>query len=462
MSLQQLAQAFHLTGPAIHHLESGRNTLTPERLALFAEAMRYAPEEVEAYRRVVEAHALLDLAATSMAEGDSLAVEADARRVRVASAGHGLVIQDQFGEELGGMFSRTDVNALRRAAGRTFRTWIVAPPAVQRLLVEGHSEYQTQGMIEQIGLVSERSAAKDPRLPLHYAQLALRAAQRLRGPAALKSAVEGWAWAYVGNAKRVGANLREADQAFGQSSRLWRVGAQAKELFLEKWRLPDLEASLRRDQRRWKECLVLSDQALAEAPESARGRVLIKKATALQQMGEARRALQALEEATPFIVDKGEPDLLLALRFNQAVSLNHLGDLAKARRYVEEARGLAVELGRELHVLRCIWISGRITGEAGAPEEAVALLRQARHDFTTRMMPLEAAGAALDEALNLLKMNETERVAELATEVAWVFAAEGVGEDPLKALRLFYEAARTRRLTLEIAQEARERFLNAG
>lgn len=460
-SLDRLGQAFDMTGPAVHHFESGRRPLSPERLAVFAEAMSYTEPEIRLHRRTVEALTFLQAEGRPEAEGAARPLDREEIRVRAVSAEHGVVNADQFGRELGGLFAEISARALRREAGRAFRAWIVAPRAEQRLLVDSHREYQTQGMVEQIGLASIRSAAKDPRLPLHFANLALRAAERLEAPPEVRSAVQGWAWAFVGNAQRVWPNLREADEAFGRAHRLWKAGAEAKGVLVEHWRLPDLEASLRRDQRRWKECLVLSDQALCEAPDSARGRILIERAAALEPMGEPKKALQALAEAEPWVQASGDRDLALALRFNQAVNLTHLGQLEAARQRSEEARKLAVELGRDLYLVHCVWISGRIAGEAGEQADATTLLQQARRDFTARQMPLEAAYIALDEAVYLLQMGAADQVTTLATEVAWVFAMEGVREEALKALRLFYEGARTHQLTVAFAREARESFRKA-
>ena len=179
-------------------------------------------------------------------------------------------------------------------------------------------------------------------------------------------------------------------------------------------------------------------------------------------MGEPRKALKALEEAAPYVERSGDRDQLLVLDINLAVNLTHLGRLTPARVRLEQARTLAQELGRDLHLLRCVWVSGRIQGESGEPAEAVATLAQARGSFAARKMPLEAASVALDEAIYLLQKGDTERVARLAEEVAWIFAAEGVGEEALKALRLFYEAAQQQLLTLEMARQLRQRFHSAA
>jgi len=453
---EELGAKTGLSGQAINHYELGRRALKPKRLAALTGAMGYSGWEVRLYRLVVEGRL--------PGEGDdplaTLATldESDDRIVRSSAAEHGVLAAQEIEGRLGRVLVDSVAGALRREAERTFQVWAEVPRAEQRLLIERHPEFQSAPFIEQVCLASTRAAAKDPKLPLYFAQLALHAAERLPGSPKLRARVQGYVWAFVANARRVGVGLREADEAFGHSDRLWQAGAGARGIFLEEWRLPDLKASLRRDQRRWQESLALSDQALAEAPESARGRILVSKAFALQQMGEWSATLPYLEQAAPLVEASSEPIDLLAHRFNLAVSLTHTGKLTEARRRVAEARRLAVELGRGLDVVRCVWISGLIAGESGEREEAVAALTQVRGEFTARQMPLEAASVALDEAIYLLQLGKTQAVATLADEVAWVFALEGVREEALKALQLFNDAAHDELVTLELARQVRDRF----
>jgi transcriptional regulator with XRE-family HTH domain len=464
-SQARLGAADGLSETEINHYELDRRRLRPKRLASLSGAMGYSDWEVRLYRLVVQGRP------PAGAEDDEIRLaalpETEARLARAAASEHGLLAAQDFQGTLSETLAQSVVLALRREAERVFQAWERTPRTEQRLLVDGHPRFQTQALVEQICLASERAAAKGPKLPLHYAQLALRGAERLRASPKTQSRVQGYAWGFVGNARRVGAGrvgsgLREADEAFVQSDRLWSAGAGARGFFLEEWRLPDLRASLRRDQRRWLESLALSDQALSEAPLSARGRILVKKAAALEPMGEPEQALQALGEAAPLVEASGDRQVLLALRFNFAVNLIHVGRFAEAERRLATARRLALELGQDLHLNHCDWLAGRLAGELGRTAEAIAELTRAREDFTTRLMPLEAASVAMDETVYLLQAGDAHRVATLAEEVAWVFAAEGVREEALKALRVFYEAARAGRITLELARQLRDRFRRAA
>jgi transcriptional regulator with XRE-family HTH domain len=404
-SQARLATASGLSEAQINHFELGRRLLRPKRLTALTRAMGYSDFEVRLYRLLVEGGPRGGEAAFSEI-ATPLSTRGKSEGARQFAAEHGVGSAHDLDGAFQELLAEAAGDALRREGARAFRLWVGLPRAEQRFLVEQHPHFQTLAVIEQICLASERSAAKDPKLPLHFSQMALLAAERVAGPLEVRSLARGYALAFVSNAKRVGVGLRDADEDFRLAERWWAQGAEARHLFFEAWRLPDLKASLRRDQRRWKESLALSDQALAEAPPSARGRILVKKAAALEPMGQPEEAIQALVAATPYVEASGDRDILLVLWINLAVNLTHVGKWKEARQHLAEARKLAVELGRDLHLTRCTWIAGRIAGESGDHKEAVASLEQARGDFTVRQMPLEAAAVALDEAVYLLQADK--------------------------------------------------------
>jgi hypothetical protein len=74
----------------------------------------------------------------------------------------------------------------------------------------------------------------------------------------------------------------------------WRATAFVDPGPLQEWRVFDLEASLRREQRRWDEALRLHDLAMATAPQKDQSRILLKKAMTLEQSGAHEHAIEIL------------------------------------------------------------------------------------------------------------------------------------------------------------------------
>jgi len=219
---------------------------------------------------------------------------------------------------------------------------------------------------------------------------------------------------------------------------------------LDPWCILDLEASLRRDQRRFDEALRL----LAEAETVGRSpeRVLIKKGFTLEVMGEYERAVQVLREAEPKVLLLGDPRLLYMLRFNLGVNETHLKRYAEAAVLVRQVRELASERGDEIEISRTTWLEGRIAAGLGRTVEARKLLEQARREFDHREMFADASLALLEEAALLLDEGRTAEVKTLALELNRVLGSKGIHLEALAALRLFQEAAERETATAELAR----------
>ena len=111
----------------------------------------------------------------------------------------------------------------------------------------------------------------------------------------------------------MGNDLDGADEAFTRTWDLWRAGAKADDELFPEWRLLSLEASLRRDQRRLPQASELLNRARAVCTEGpdAIARILLKKETVLDLMGDIEGAFAVLAEAAPLIEATGDRDLLL-------------------------------------------------------------------------------------------------------------------------------------------------------
>ena len=327
-----------------------------------------------------------------------------------------------------------------------------APPLAERSGGELDWWPDLEAFIERLCTASEEAAAHDAARALELARMALGVAELARGPAAWLSRLRGWTWGFVGNAQRVGSMLPVAAASFASASTLWRAGASAPGSRLGKWRLLDLEASLRRDQRQFATALDLLDRALAEAPTAARGRILLKKAYTLEQCGEAAAALAALREAAPLVDAAGERRLSWILRINLLLVLCQLGSYAEAEAGLPELHARTLELGNDLDRLRARWVTARVSAGRGRRGEAAAELDEVREDFARRRIAYDTALVSLELAILHLEDGRSAEARALVEPMLWIFDAQGVGRETLAALTLFRQAAESDTLTVALAR----------
>jgi tetratricopeptide (TPR) repeat protein len=342
-----------------------------------------------------------------------------------------------------------DVRDLRKRAGELWEHLAELPPGARAELVRTAPKYQSWALCERICQESVTEASRNVERAAGLARLALEVAERVQGPEDWRSRVRGYAAAHVANALRVAGDLNAADALLETAKQLWLTGSDLGSV-LDPGRLFNLEASLRRDQRRFSEALTALDQAqtLGQRPELA----LIQKGFTLEIMGEYRRALETLLQAVPSIERTGDPRLLYMLRFNLAVNYCHIGLYKEATELVAQVRDLATTRGDEIEVIRVIWLAGRIAAGLGQRLEARSLLAQVRREFVARKMGFDASLTVLEEAILLLDEGKHEEVKKLARGLAVVFKSNGVHREALAALRLFQEAAEQKTATADLVR----------
>jgi tetratricopeptide (TPR) repeat protein len=151
-------------------------------------------------------------------------------------------------------------------------------------------EFQTWALVERVCEESIVQASRNVERSASLARLAQEIAERVQGPEGWRNRVQGFAVAHIANALRVQGEHQAAEASLQRAKRLWEGGSDSAEV-LDPGRLLDLEASLRRDQRRFEETLALLEEALkvGRCPE----RYLINKGFTLEVMGEYDRAVEA-------------------------------------------------------------------------------------------------------------------------------------------------------------------------
>jgi tetratricopeptide (TPR) repeat protein len=323
-------------------------------------------------------------------------------------------------------------------------------PEDQRLtVVRVAGEFQQWALVERVCEESVVQASRNVERSASMARLAQEIAERVQGPEEWRDRVRGFAAAHVANALRVQGELNRAEAILEQAKRLWESGDDSAKA-LDPGRLLDLEASLRRDQRRFEEALALLEEALSvgRCPE----RYLINKGFTLEVMGEHGRAVEALLQAEPLLELKGDERLLYMLRFNLAVIFCQLGRYSETAKLLQQVRDLVIERGDETELVRVTWLEGRIAIGLGCPEEGRRLLSRARREFAARKMGYDVALALLEEAVLLLEDARTAEVRALTSCLAEVFEFNGVHREALAALKLFQNAAERDEATVELAR----------
>ncbi|HYU32420.1 MAG TPA: hypothetical protein VEW48_09665, partial [Thermoanaerobaculia bacterium] len=186
----------------------------------------------------------------------------------------------------------------------------------------------------------------------------------------------------------------------------------------------------------------LLDQALrGVSDEQTRGRLLLKKATALEIAGEYEAALEVLDQAEPRIDGEREPRLFLVHRFNRLVNFLHLDRYEAAEPLVSLVETLSMDLGNELDRVRSRWLLGRCWAGLGRREEALAALSEVRRYFRTEEIAYDFALVSLEVAVLHLEQGQTRLVRDLAEEMLWIFKSQKVHNEALAALALFRRAA---------------------
>lgn len=445
---QDLAVLAEMGAKLISNYQSCLKPLKRARLDLLAAAMGYVPEEVD------------DAISWVRAKRTGLA----ARRGVVESAGGHWQPADQTIEHLGQAvqrFARQIFDVILRegsavvARQQAQQLWAKLRrynPEERRLLAEQRVDLRNWALCELLCQESLDVTGDDAAAALNLARLALTIAERVPGDEALRQEVQGYAWAHVGNATRVGGDLNGADRAFTRFRQLWPPGDGPKSGLFSEALVLGLEASLRRDQRQCSLALDLLDQAMALGPGRWAPHLLNNKARVFIELGEYEEAIQYLTEADAALPPGEEPRLRWGLKWNLASCLCHLERFGEASDMLPQIWACAPNLQGVLDVARLRWVEGRVAAGLGKSEEALRTLREARETFLSRTIAYDAALVTLEIAALLLEVGRTAEVKGLVREMTPIFRCEGVHREALGAIRLFCEAVRREKATVTLAR----------
>jgi transcriptional regulator with XRE-family HTH domain len=451
----ELAEAAGARATTISDYERGGRALSVERLTELAGVLGLPPEAVPQARAFVRS-----MKEQAQPPGDHGPDAAEDRRKIEQVAVQGAALASDFIRgSLGFVSFEARSLAARQQARVLWRRMGKRSSSQRRELVEKDREFRSWALCELICKESIKAAADNADRARELADLALLIAELGPGEESWRQRLQGYAWAYVGNARRVGGDLPAAEKVFGRAGELWEAGAEGDPGILEEAQMLSLEASLRTSQGRLSEAATLVDRAIAFAPTALtelRANLFLQKARVQEWAGEYESASEALLKAAPLITQQDDPRLLFSLKHNYAWNLTHLGRYAEAGALIPGARALTVRLDNELDSLRLRWLEGRISAGLGRTEEALTALSQVRTEFADRSIAYDSALATLELATLQLELGRTWDVKILARQMAPIFRAQGVHREALAAIKLFCEAAEKESATVELARRVTE------
>lgn len=264
-------------------------------------------------------------------------------------------------------------------------------------------------------------------------------------------------WAELANAYRVNEQYDDADAALRQAYKLSDDGS-GDSCFLA--RLLDVEASLRRDQRRLSDALDLLARArdlyLEAGERHLAGRALINRGIALYTARDPFEAVRSLEQGIELLDRERDPQLVAVALQDLVTYLTDCGEFRKAGEVLLES-GLRQAFAMEpLVLLRLRWVEGQIHAGLGRLSRAEKIFREVRRDFQERDLDYDAALVGLDLAAVCLRQGKSERVRPLALEMFETFRALDIHPEAIKALRFLKVACEERLASVRIIEGIRK------
>lgn len=324
----------------------------------------------------------------------------------------------------------------------------------EALLAEGATRFHTWGVFE---LLVERSLEVTIQDPAHgetLGMLAVRLSDRLdaaRYGAERIADLRARAWGYIGNSRRTRFDFAAAEEAFQTAKSILKQGTGDS---LERAILLDLQASLRRAQRRFDDALRLLRRAVAlfrGADERHRaGRSLVKMSTVHHQAGDPAAGIPLLHQALELIDPEREPRLLLCARHNLAFYQAELGHFVEAQKLYREARPLYRSFNEPWVQNRRSWVRGKIARGLGQIKQAEARFLAARDGFVKEGVPYDTALVSLELALLYAGQGRTEELKRLAADMVPVFTSRHIHREALAALTFLRQAMETEQASLEV------------
>jgi tetratricopeptide (TPR) repeat protein len=328
------------------------------------------------------------------------------------------------------------------------------PPERQQLILRNNPRYSTWGSFEKLLEHSWAQRFESPDRAEHLAELALFVADRLDPAIYSAPSIEDLrarAWAYIGNAHRLRADLAGATRAFATAFLHLRRGTREP---IELAVLLDLQASLRRAQRRFRDAIRLLWRAFhlfeSVGDRHRAGRTLLGMEIVLNYAGQPEKGIPLLYQAVELIDSSQEPDLLLCAWHNLIDSLGNVGRHLEARRLLSRVRPLYVRFP-ESAGHRSEWLTARIAFGLRQDEEAEGMFLKARSGFLAEDAPYEAALVSLELSALYVRQGRNQEVKQVAAEMVPFFSSRQIHREAAAALAYWKQAVDAETAGLDLA-----------
>jgi tetratricopeptide (TPR) repeat protein len=332
----------------------------------------------------------------------------------------------------------------------------------RRALLERGVRFHSLQLCQLLEARSREAWFSDPARAVKLADLAVAAAERLDEEhygAMLAEDARASAWAHLGNAYRIAANLRQAEEALQIAEE--HQARSGEDAYTEALIL-SFKASLRSTQGRYDDAAHLLDGAIALYRQARdrheEGRTLILKGTALGYAGRHGEAVRLIRRGLSRIDLFQEPRLLVAARHNLILFMTEGGRHREAENGLAETRRLYLDLGEPMNLVRLRWLEGKIARELGRLDEAETALNEARNAFLADNIAIDAALVSLDLAILHMQRGETAALKELAAQMRPIFESGDVHPEALAAVLLFQQAAEAEQVTRVLLDQVAARL----
>lgn len=329
------------------------------------------------------------------------------------------------------------------------------PPERQRVLIRNHPRFKTWGVLEFLLEASRQETPGNAALGEELGLLALDVAEHLDTSVYGVEGIEDLkarAWAYIGNARRVRFEFREAEEAFDRSLLHQRKGTR------EPWEQAvwlDLKASLLRAQRRFDEAMKLLKRAmiifLAVGDRHRAGRTLVNMENVLNRAGHVEAGIPLLNRAIELIDPDQEPQVLFMAKHNLIDNLAEVGRCMEAQRLLTQSRHLYQQFDEPFARNRRRWTEAKIARGFGRVQRAEELLEGARTGFIEQNATYEVALVSLDLAGLYAEQGKTAEMKRLAEEMVPIFSSRQIHREALAAFNLWHQAVQAEVAGVEMA-----------
>jgi tetratricopeptide (TPR) repeat protein len=334
------------------------------------------------------------------------------------------------------------------------------PQMLERLTLQQVRIYRGWPLVEALLRRAGEARFRDPLAMRALCFLAKDHAEALDpglyGRPALVFDLRARAWAELANAHRVNEEQERAEDGLTQAALNRRQGTGDPLLLA---RISDLEASLRRAQRRFAEAIALLDAACdiyqSVGDTHLAGRALINKGICARTAGEPRDAIRWIREGQAQLDGSRDPRLAA---IGKQVLLDALADCGQFQQASQllMSSGLRQAFASDpLNLLRLRWVEGKILAGRDRLARAERALTEVRRGFEERGLDYDAALVGLELAAVWLRQGKTAEVRELAQDMLDTFEELEIEREAFRALWFFNEVCRHQVATAGMAHGVR-------